>query len=209
MIQLNAGPFYLSLSRIGEAENPGPAHATAKLFDVQFEAIGQWAANLTSKSEMELTPLLAQLGKCRQMFSQSFEKEPYPYTSSVSQNIQGTHSHMDSFSCLILLSLALALVGNECDESRHVSAQMQFCDRSGKERDNPFLSSREERRTQAHWQETQTRKCSGYGEYPPMQRDLLEWTCQALHSHVRYRRSSHFRNPFGKRETGDCCKRSA
>ena len=28
--------------------------------------------------------------------------------------------------------------GNECDESRHVSAQMQFCDRSGKERDNPF-----------------------------------------------------------------------
>ena len=62
-IQLTAVPFYLSLSRIGEADNPGPAHATAKLFDVQFEAIGQWAANLTSKSEMELTPLLAQLGK--------------------------------------------------------------------------------------------------------------------------------------------------
>ena len=29
-------------------------------------------------------------------------------------------------------------VGDECDESLHVSAQMQICDRSGKERNNPF-----------------------------------------------------------------------
>ena len=75
---------YLSLSRIGEADNPGPAHATTKLFGDQFEAIGQWARNLTSKSEMELTPLLAQFGKCRQMFSESFEKEspiPTPHRS--------------------------------------------------------------------------------------------------------------------------------
>ena len=50
----------------GEADNPGPAHAAAKLFGEQFEAIGQWAVNLTRKSEMELTPLLAQVGKCRQ-----------------------------------------------------------------------------------------------------------------------------------------------
>ena len=45
--------------------------------------------------EMELTPLLAQVGKCRQMFSESFEKESHPFTSFVSQNIQGTHSHTD------------------------------------------------------------------------------------------------------------------
>ena len=31
------------------------------------------------------------------MFSDSFEKESCPDTSSVSQNIQGTHSQMDSF----------------------------------------------------------------------------------------------------------------
>ena len=72
--QLIAVTFYLALSRIGEADNPGPAHATAKLFGDQFEAIGQWATNLTSKNEVELTPLLAQVGECRQMSSESFEK---------------------------------------------------------------------------------------------------------------------------------------
>ena len=130
-------PFYLSFSRVGEADNPGPAYATGKLFGEQFEAIGQ------------LTPLLAQVGKCRQMFSESFEKESYPYTS---QNIQGTHSHM--FSSPLLVSteragesahtqqftdyLSLFQVGNGCNKNRYVSAQMQFCDRSGKERVNPF-----------------------------------------------------------------------
>ena len=94
-IQIIAVPFYLSLPRIGETDNLGRAHATAKLLGVQFEAIGQWAANLTSKSEMELTPFLAQIGKCRQMFSESFEKASHPCTSSVSQNTQGTHSHTD------------------------------------------------------------------------------------------------------------------
>ena len=47
-IQIIAVSLYLSRSRIGEADNPGPAHATAKLFGEQFEAIGQWATNLTS-----------------------------------------------------------------------------------------------------------------------------------------------------------------
>ena len=32
--------------------------------------------------------------------------------------------------------LSLFQVGNECDEGRHVSAQMQFCDKRGKGRDN-------------------------------------------------------------------------
>ena len=64
-------PFYLALSRIGEADNPGPAHAAAKLFGEQIEAIGQWATNLTTKSEMELTPLLAQVGESKQMFSET------------------------------------------------------------------------------------------------------------------------------------------
>ena len=51
-IQIIAVFFYLSLSRIVEADNPGPVLATAKLFGDDFEAIGQWATNLTSKSEM-------------------------------------------------------------------------------------------------------------------------------------------------------------
>ena len=91
--QLIAVPFYLALSRLGEADNPGSAHATAKLFGDQFETIGLWASNLTSKSEVGLTSLFAQVGECRQMFSESFKKESYPYTSSVSQDIQGTQSH--------------------------------------------------------------------------------------------------------------------
>ena len=47
--QLIAVPFSLALSRIGEADNSGPAYATAKLFGDQLEAIGQWASNSTSK----------------------------------------------------------------------------------------------------------------------------------------------------------------
>ena len=93
--------FYLALFRIGEADNPGPEYATAKLFGDHFEAIGQWTTNLTSKSEVELTPFFAQVRECRQMFSECFEKESYPYTSSVSQDIQGTH--MDRFSLLVFL----------------------------------------------------------------------------------------------------------
>ena len=67
---LIAVSFYLALSRSGEADNPGLAHATAKLFGDQFEAIGQWTTNLTSKSEVELAPLLAQVGECRQLFGE-------------------------------------------------------------------------------------------------------------------------------------------
>ena len=51
-IQIIAVFFYLSLSRIVEADNPGHVLATAKLFAEQLEAIGQWATNLASKSEM-------------------------------------------------------------------------------------------------------------------------------------------------------------
>ena len=85
------------------------------------------------------------------MFSESFEKESYPCSSSVSQNIQGTHSHVDSFPLPVSTEpggdsahtqqfsdfLSPFQVGNECDEWRHVSAQMQFCDRSGRTR-QPF-----------------------------------------------------------------------
>ena len=35
------------------------------------------------------------------MFSESFEKESYPHTSSVSQDIQSTHSHVDRFHLLV------------------------------------------------------------------------------------------------------------
>ena len=138
-----AVPFFLSLSRIGEADNPGSAHATAKLFGEQFEASGQWTTNFTSKSEMELTPLLAQVGKCRQMFSEIFEKESYPYTLTVigislplpvSTWPGGDSARTRQFSDYLFLFQ----VGKECDESRHVSAQMQFCDRSGREHDNRF-----------------------------------------------------------------------
>ena len=150
--QLVAVPCYLALSRIGESDHPGPACATAKLFGDQFGATGQWATNLTSKCEVKLTPLLAQDGECRQIFSERFGKESYPYTSSVSQDIQGTHSHMDRLSLLVSPEHEgdfvhiqrfsdypfLVRVGGECDESRHVSAQMQICDGSGKERKTPF-----------------------------------------------------------------------
>ena len=168
-VQFIAVPFYLSLSRIGEADNPGPAHATANLFGVQFEAIGQWAANLTSKSEMELTPFLAQIGKCRQMFSESFEKESHPYTSSVSQNIQGSHSQTDSLSPYLfplslvvtlnnsaILSPSFKLVKNAITNAMEVGMfrlRCSFVTEVTNCATTP-MSSLAERMSKAHWKET-------------------------------------------------------
>ena len=138
--QLIAVPFYLSLSRIGEADNPGPAHATAKLFGEQFEAIVQWATNLTSKREMESTPLLAQVGRMQTKCSASvLRKSPIladhrsvrtsralsrmdRFHLPVSPEPEGDFAHTQQFSDY----LSLFQVGDECDESRHVLAQMQI-----------------------------------------------------------------------------------
>ena len=48
-IRFIAVPFYLTLSRVGEAENPGPVCATAKLFGAKYDAIGQWAQNFVQQ----------------------------------------------------------------------------------------------------------------------------------------------------------------
>ena len=44
---------------------------------------------------MELEPLFAQVGECRQLFSERFGKDSKPYTPPVSQDIHSTHSHPD------------------------------------------------------------------------------------------------------------------
>ena len=96
--QLNAVPFYLALSRVGEAENPGPACATTKLFDAQFDAIGQWAANLSSKSEVELAHFSHKLENADKCVADAWRKNPIltPYRSV--RTSHGTHNHMDRFS---------------------------------------------------------------------------------------------------------------
>ena len=94
-IRFIAVPFYLTLSRVGEAENPGPVFATAKLFGAEHDAIGHWAQTLSSKSVVELEPLFAQVGECRQLFSERFGKDSKPYTSTVRQDIHSIHSHLD------------------------------------------------------------------------------------------------------------------
>ena len=78
LIRFIAVLFHFSLSRIGEAENLGPVCATAKLFGAKYDAIGQWAQNLSSKSVVELEPLFAQVGECRQLFSERFGKDSKP-----------------------------------------------------------------------------------------------------------------------------------
>ena len=106
-IQFIAVPFYISRSRIGEADNPGHAHAT--VFGVQFEAIGQWAANLTSKSETELKPLLAQVGKCRQNVQREF-RERVPCLRLIGQSEQQRDSQSYGLSpCVFPLSLEVTL----------------------------------------------------------------------------------------------------
>ena len=187
-IRFIAVPFYLTLSRVGEAENPGPVCATAKLFGVNYDAIGLWPQNLSNRSEVELEPLFAQVGECRQMFSERFGKDSKLYTSSVSQDIHSTHSNLDRSSLPVPTernedlahtqqlcdSLSLFQEGEQSGSGRHVLSNLHFRGMEGKERSNPFLSSRDQRRTQTHWEETQAGALQRCGEYSPMQRDYLE-----------------------------------
>ena len=116
-IRFIAVPFYLTLSRVGEAENPGPVCATAKLFGAKYDAIGLWAQNLSNRSEVELEPLFAQVGECRQMFSERFGKDSKLYTSSVSQDIHSTHSHLDRSSLPV-----------PTERNEDLAHTQQFCD---------------------------------------------------------------------------------
>ena len=75
--------------------------------------------------------VISQMRNKERQHNESFEKESYPYTSSVSQDIQGTHSHMDRFS----LSLCPpSQVGEQCDGSRYVSARSHLRGMDGKSR---------------------------------------------------------------------------
>ena len=151
-IRFIAVPLYLTLSRVGEAENPGPVCATAKLFGAKYHAIGQWAQNLSNRSEVELEPLLAQVGECRQMFSERFGKDSKLYTSSVSQDIHCTHSHLDRSSLPVSPErdgdlghtqqfcdyLSLFQEGEQSGSGQHVLSNLHFRGVEGQERSNPF-----------------------------------------------------------------------
>ena len=116
-IRFIAALFFLTLSRVGEAENPGPVCATAKLFGANYDAIGLCAQNLSNRSEVELEPLFAQVGECRQMFSERFGKDSKLYTSSVSQDIHSTHSHQDRSSLPV-----------PTERNEDLAHTRQFCD---------------------------------------------------------------------------------
>ena len=116
--ELIAGLFYLALSRSGEVDNPGPACPTAKLYDAQFDAIGRWTANMTSKNEVELTSLFAQVGECRHNWSERFHKESDPHTSSVGP---GHPRHSQSHG-----SILLACFTQACTPSSAQSANLRL-----------------------------------------------------------------------------------
>ena len=151
-IRFIAVPFYLTLSRVGEAENPSPVCATAKLFGANYDAIGLWAQNLSNRSEVELEPLFAQVGECRKMFSERFGKDSKLYTSSVSQDIHNAHSHLDRSSLPVPTErndglahtqqccdyLSLFQEGEQGGSGHHVLSNLHFRGMEGKERSNPF-----------------------------------------------------------------------
>ena len=181
-IRFIAVPFYLSLFRVGVAENPGPVCAAAKLFGAKYDAIGQWAQNLSSKSEVELEPLFAQVGECRQLFSERFGKDSKPYTSSVSQDIHSTHGHLDrssmpappvhvgdpAYTQQFCDYLSLFQKGEQSGSAQHVLSNLHFRGMV------TLFSSHDQRRTQTHWEETQAGDFQRCGEHSPMQRDYLE-----------------------------------
>ena len=86
------GLYNLALSRVGEADNPCHACATARLFGAQSDAMGQRAATLTSKSEVELAPHSAQVGECRKMCRERFEKESFLLTTLIGRSGHPRHS---------------------------------------------------------------------------------------------------------------------
>ena len=136
-IRFIAVPFYLMLSRVGEAENPGPVCATAKLFGAKNGAIGQW---------------FAQVGECRQLFAVNASKKiPSPTRH---RSVHSTHRHLDRHSLPVsperdgdlthtqqfcdYLSLSLF---QECERSgggQHVLSKLHFRVMEGQERSNPF-----------------------------------------------------------------------
>ena len=100
---------------------------------------------------MELEPLFAQVGECRQMFSERFGKVFKPYTSSVSQDIHSTHSHLDRYSLPVspvcdcdlvhtpqFCDLSLFQEGEWSGGGQHVLSNLHFRVMEGKERSNPF-----------------------------------------------------------------------
>ena len=151
-VRFIAVPFYLPLSRVGEAENPGLVCATAKLFCAKYDAIGQWTQNLSNRSEVELEPLFTQVGECRQMSCERFGKDSKLYTSSVSQDIHSTHSHLDRSSLPVSPErdgdlahtqqfcdyLSLFQEGEQSGSGQHVSSNLRFRGMEGQERSNPF-----------------------------------------------------------------------
>ena len=70
--------------------------------------------------------------------------------------------------------LSLFQEGEQGGSGHHVLSNLHFRGMEGKERSNPLLSSRDQRRTQTHWEETQAGAFQRCGEYSPMQRDYLE-----------------------------------
>ena len=88
------------------------------------------------------------ISETRKDHNESFEKERYPYTSSVSQDIQSTHSHMERSSQLVssetesdlahtqqsITCASPCQVREQCDRSRYVSAQSHLRGMDGKSR---------------------------------------------------------------------------
>ena len=66
--------------------------------------------------------VISQFRNKKRQHNEGFEKEPYPYTSSVSQDIQSTHSRMERFSQQFITCASPSQVGEHCDRRRYVSS---------------------------------------------------------------------------------------
>ena len=126
---------------------------------------------------MELEPLFAQVGEC----SERFGKDSKLYTSSVSQDIHSTHSHLDRSSLPVPTERNedLAHTQQFCDYlslfcGHHVLSNLHFVGMEGKERSNPFChrATRGGRKHTGRKRKLEISK--GVVIYSPMQRDDLE-----------------------------------
>ena len=118
-----AGLLYLALCKVGEADNPGPFGATAKLDDAQFDEIGQWSANLAQVNWLHFLRKLVYAHECsvnvlRKFLSLQLIRSVRTSTTPTNARVVplclsplGLHSVFSTLSQVVIICLCFMMVG--------------------------------------------------------------------------------------------------
>ena len=164
-----------------------------------MEVIGLWAEDLTSKSEVELEPLFAQVGARRQRFRELFVRESCLHRSTVSQDVDAIHKHTCSRRSLVPPGPARCLshAQQHTDDFQflffdgkrngHVWSGLSQAQLSGmidRKQGNPFCRHTKTRGRRHTGRKRKLEISDGKVKRHTVQRDRLKRTCETFHPHV-------------------------